>query len=409
MVLHVHTHDDQCPFDDVDFTDAELDAASVTGVLARGDKSVPFADLAVLRVRDDWVGDGRTNAGTWLSTLSDTGTTTATPTGLRRGSVLMPPAAFFAGPGWDRHFGFGAFGMDHEARAALTDPGRLTWGFELETQTSAGAAHGGEVRDVSDPEAWVTGELENPRHGVTMDHLRGWFDRNRTRLLRAEPMATARAEVATALRQHARDNGVPGTPASKWLKDRLPTLDIGSDGTVSGFEIRTRGGLTPADFDAAARAVCSVPHTVDTGCSFHVHVKLPGRRLTYSQDFHRLLLEWLVCHVDEFPAPVLTRLADSGKRDRYFRPLLDEDKYRAIRHHPSGTWEFRLFGNVADAESALKCRALTEAAVRHALRVAAGEAQPLLPGAKAEFERKCLEAFRTGRPPQVAQATERSA
>lgn len=402
-MIHVHTHDDQCPFGgegvadaDTEFTDAELDAAALTGVLTRGSVSVPFADIAVLKVRAGWSGEGRTHAGTYVSLINDaTGPYPISPAGLRRGAALMPPAAFEPSPQWDRYFGLGAFGLTADARTYLADPRRLTWGFELETQASAGRRLGDSVPAEATPEAYAERAALDLHDRTARDRWDALVRPLRVAIMQGTADLTAMArDFRAQLADHARRNGIPQLDARAWLQGQLPGLDVGTDGTVRGFEIRTVGGVSPDDFGAAAAQVFSVAHIVDTGCSFHIHCGLGGARTGYSEAFHSNLMNYLACHVDQMPASVRTRLADAEKRDSYFRPVLGQDKYCAVRFHPSGTWEFRLFGNVDTLADALQCRALAERAMTHALAVAVGDDTPLLTGTLAL---KWLAAFNTGR------------
>lgn len=406
--IHVHDHEGQCVFGEVstgDFTPAELDAAIATGVLRQGGVELPVANLGVLRVRDDWDGPGASNAGAWLPVHAEDGTCRCNSQGLQRGSVRMPPDAFVRQGSWDRFFGVGAFGLEPVALRALADPGVLTWGFELETQRTAGGDRSGYAPDVLTPEQWVDARTLDPEDGLTRDAMAQYLRDNAEVLLRGESAPSLRDSVRAWLAAYVRRTGVTRMPLRDWLRSRFTALpvQVGEDGTVRGFEIRTRGGLTPDTFDATARAVLEVPHEVDTGCSFHIHCRLPGERQGYSREFHRHLTEWLVCHVDEMPAAVRRRLA-SDARERFFAPRLDENKYRAVHCHPEfGTWEFRLFGNLNAVDDALACRRLAERAVLHALRVANREAEPLLAESNyEELQRIYTAAFESGRRPAAA-------
>lgn len=161
-------------------------------------------------------------------------------------------------------------------------------------------------------------------------------------------------------------------------------LQLGSDGTVRGVEVRTVGGLTVKEFIRAAECVFNggVDHEIDTGCSFHVHVSVVKQPFSYSTKFQWALYEWLMNHIKEVPASVRRRwmkaaitTVDGELGGGYYKLALSKEKYSFVHYH-SGfkTWEFRCFGNVKSKKDAIKCMQLALRATMHAIRVTKGKA-----------------------------------
>lgn len=147
----------------------------------------------------------------------------------------------------------------------------------------------------------------------------------------------------------------------------VPNIEVGEDGSVRGGEARTIGALTPTEFMAAATALFeSHDFEIDTGCSFHIHLSVPGVDHVYSKAIQAEMFAFLLQNQDRLPESVRTRLKKDSK---YFEFRLDTEKYRAVHRHPQKTWEFRLFGNVSTALDAWKCLLLAIDTLRHAYQV----------------------------------------
>ena len=118
------------------------------------------------------------------------------------------------------------------------------------------------------------------------------------------------------------------------------------DGSVSGPEIKTDRPLSFVEAVEHAGRLATLPDiVVDSGCSFHIHLSYPGMDLTYSQELQAKLL--ISTATSTVPDSVRSRWR-SDSRDRYFKPILTQDKYAFVSHRPAhGTWEFRAFGNVS--------------------------------------------------------------
>lgn len=161
-------------------------------------------------------------------------------------------------------------------------------------------------------------------------------------------------------------------------------LNIGTDGTVRGFEIRTVNGLSVRQFIKATDILFgpSMKHEVDTGCSFHLHVGVKDTRFPYNPAFQAALIEYLLEHIEEVPKAVQERwntIATDHSHGRFFRPQVARDKYSFVNYHERcGTWEFRCFGNVNSKEDALKCLYLAMSAMVYAYKVVNKQVKPIL-------------------------------
>lgn len=149
-------------------------------------------------------------------------------------------------------------------------------------------------------------------------------------------------------------------------------LDVGEDGSVSGVEIRTLGPLTYDQFLTQLAAAFSVDHRIDRRCSFHLHLSLADVNHSYSGTMQRAAVEWLAKNADQMPLSVRERFADADWVKRYYRLFSEDDKYTAVSFRGCReTWEFRLFGNVANAADGEQCLKLAVQALQHAYKQAA--------------------------------------
>lgn len=147
-------------------------------------------------------------------------------------------------------------------------------------------------------------------------------------------------------------------------------LEVAQDGSVDGFEIRTKGGLDIESVKKAIELVFTKKHTIDTGCSFHVHLSVEGIKPKYNPEFQWRMMEFLLGHMDDVPKSVKKRWKDKDTREEYFALIPDEDKCTFVSYHYSGnTWEFRCFGNISNAKDANKCILLAAQAYRYAVKV----------------------------------------
>ncbi len=147
-------------------------------------------------------------------------------------------------------------------------------------------------------------------------------------------------------------------------------IDCGSDASVRGGEIRTVGGKSPARFMAIVSDIFKQnTFEIDHGCSFHIHLSVPGVMHKYGPDMQAEMMAYLFDQYHRWPLAVRKRFTTSSC-ERYFAPQLDRDKYSMI-HFSSHckTWEFRFFGNVSNARDARHCLILAIEAIRHAYRV----------------------------------------
>jgi hypothetical protein len=156
-------------------------------------------------------------------------------------------------------------------------------------------------------------------------------------------------------------------PAEYDFDTRNLPLELGTDSSVRGGEIRTLGGLTVSQFIQCARHVFKHKFEVDEGCSFHIHLSLPGIKHTYGKEFQANVIAYLLDHMYELPDSVIERLQSSAIR--WCKPELATDKYTMVHKHPQNTWEFRLFGNITNTKDAIRCLMLACRALQNAYRL----------------------------------------
>lgn len=170
-----------------------------------------------------------------------------------------------------------------------------------------------------------------------------------------------------------RRNNDPNTHFQAAPYNLPPSIDCGFDGTVRGFEFRTIGGLTLAEFGAAATPLFTLNHVVDEGCSFHVHVSIPGVRHKYGPRMQKAMIEYLVQNQDKVPGSVLERWRGIHDNEYINGLLRNGNKYNFINKHARfNTWEFRCFGNVDNYEDAMRCLRLAVGAMQYGYKVVSG-------------------------------------
>lgn len=253
--------------------------------------------------------------------------------------------------------------------------GLIRCGFELETQATEGNTWSGSgSSDEFDEDGFEEAVSErmseiigSELHDyVGSDLLERVESRVRTNLVEGDEIDRSRFEAE-------------GETPDEWLRNNhsIPSeLDVVSDGSVSGFEFRTkRGGVTYPQFIKAAKGIFDLSHTIDVGCSFHVHLSVFGVKHTYGQRLQQSMVEYLVENADRAPATVRARWF-AARNNQYIKKLIgnSDEKYCFVRMHTQGTWEFRCFGNVQNAADARVCLDLAIAAMMHGYRVLIGEA-----------------------------------
>jgi hypothetical protein len=168
---------------------------------------------------------------------------------------------------------------------------------------------------------------------------------------------------------HAMAIGIAMRDDNSSSKVNKPKIQCGKDGSVDGYEFRTIGALTYAQFVIASRAAFSLDHTIDEACSFHVHLSIPGVKHSYGDRFQLALVEYLIENIGRIPQSVRSRWKGAPS-NQYIKGLLSsKNKYSFVYAHEQGTWEFRCFGNVLNTKDGLTCLNIAIEAMAHAYQV----------------------------------------
>jgi hypothetical protein len=186
---------------------------------------------------------------------------------------------------------------------------------------------------------------------------------------------------------------------------KVPHVEYGTDATVKGPEIRTRGGLGIQAIRESLAVLERIPKTVDSNCSFHVHFSVEGMQVgSYRTDFHLALYEGLLNHLHELPEEVKSRISKTNWRERYFNFRAGSDKYLAVAWR-SYTWEFRCFGGVSSYKDQLKCVIVAAKAFHWACRAYSGREKRFLTSANQlegnSFYSKAIDRVVRGKTPTV--------
>jgi len=153
-------------------------------------------------------------------------------------------------------------------------------------------------------------------------------------------------------------------------------IEIVGDQSVSGKELRTIGGLDRHEFANATKAIFDgiedSDHYVDRDCSAHIHIKLGDIRHYYGDGkLHNAIMEYLIFNLDRLPKSVQQRLKSGG--NRWIKPYMDNNKYRWVNFHDQGTIEFRLFGNIDNADDLFQCQQIALESLAYGYQVRFGD------------------------------------
>lgn len=157
--------------------------------------------------------------------------------------------------------------------------------------------------------------------------------------------------------------------------------ECGDDNSVDGGEIRTEGPRTYKEFQKVCKVLTGKKNKwkVDGGCSFHVHLSLPGVKHKWGARFQAEMYAYLIGNLDSLPKPVRDRVFGKGIHWARFS-IGNGGKHCAVFQHSQGTWEFRLFGGISKYSEMIKCLDVAIATLQHAYRVRAGLSPSLIPG-----------------------------
>lgn len=155
-----------------------------------------------------------------------------------------------------------------------------------------------------------------------------------------------------------------------WLRNLPKKIEAGRDGSVRGFEFRTRGPCTYAQFKDLATYMFNLKHKIDTRCSFHIHISVPGVPLVIGDDdfnpYIKRMVAYLVYRRNLVPRSVRTRWR-SKSLGRHFSAAYGETRFVEF-NHGHNTVEFRCFGNVRNLQDAMTCLEFALKAVLYAYR-----------------------------------------
>lgn len=149
-------------------------------------------------------------------------------------------------------------------------------------------------------------------------------------------------------------------------------IEAKHDGSVEGPEFVVAGEGTSANQFSVllSRLFKQYNLEVDTRCSFHVHLSVPGIKHTYGPMLQCYMMEYLINNLHRVPESVRERWCDDTN---YFKPNLSTDKYTFINFHSDyKTWEFRCFGNVSNHKDGMRCLKLAVESLQYAYKVSLG-------------------------------------
>lgn len=274
---------------------------------------------------------------------------------------------------------------------------RFRLGFELETQRFHQHRYGDEIQsDIPDLERWELMK-KRKRESIYFDQTRRYpwaaaiADRMPSydtvfdvlRRYAQETQTDIRDRVAQEIEREVNNTPCPmkqlTTDSSFFLSLLSPSMrdrfQCERDGTVSGPEIQTKGGMTIDQTRNAARYLFSHPMAVDSGCSFHIHMSIIDVQHKPSDSLQMHMIDYLMRNVSRIPTNVLKRWITRNSQDncRYFspkEPCTSRYAFVAFRTQEGDrkpiTWEFRCWGGIDTFEDADKCIQLTTEAYTHA-------------------------------------------
>jgi len=256
-------------------------------------------------------------------------------------------------------------------------------GFELETQESDGIDSS--TRSI-DEDRFEEAVIENSEYYLInakflMEHLkdlniakfhdprRDTVNFNELSELLSESKIEQLRELAIETSRNNMSSGDFVIPHNEHFN--LKNVQLEYDGSVDGFEFKTKGPKTISEFKEAAKEIFGVEHNIDERCSFHIHLSIDGIKHNYGEQLQLLLMEGVLKQADKIPSSVLQRwragFEDMDDCGRYFQWKVEHDKYVAIsRHHTFNTWEFRCFGNVQNYKDATVCLKIAINALKYA-------------------------------------------
>jgi len=97
-----------------------------------------------------------------------------------------------------------------------------------------------------------------------------------------------------------------------------------------------------------------------------------GLKHRYGETMQQALTDYLIEHTAELPVDVRERW-EKVRQNRFFQPGVQRDKYSFVHAHQQGTWEFRCFGNIKNADDGQRCLELAVRAMQHAYKVLTGQ------------------------------------
>lgn len=241
-------------------------------------------------------------------------------------------------------------------------------GFELETQSTDGmkANDEGELDEDSYYEA-----ISEARDEL-LNELPSWLDihgrNNDSMRERIEEIAYEHASESVDSSEYTRDSLSTIRDQVRW--GSLSFVEVVKDGSVEGFEFRTVGGLKYLPFAKSLTALFKkFDHEIDDGCSFHVHLSIPGIKHQFGTQFQIALNEYIIEHQIRLPESVRERFK-GAPNNQYISGLVgSKAKYSFTHAHHSGTWEFRCFGNVQSASEGMACLNLAIEAMAYAYEI----------------------------------------
>lgn len=277
---------------------------------------------------------------------------------------------------------------------------QLTFGFELETQATQGfnrsdlKPNEDEIRELAreqadditnDPTEWPDYLDRNDLGPATQYMTIRWYNMSKQLMAAAETLgcdSLSQAEKVGLI--HDADTVLEHIYGSiiedNWESIESDPADLFSvpqgiramtDESVEGFEFTTDGPVSYNKFNELSAELFAMDHDVDYSCSFHIHIGLKSLNATnrlydHWDSMHDSLIKYICRNYHKLPKSQQLRGMKKDGLSSYTSRYGKDGMI--IYHRGYDTIEFRLFGNIDNADDAKKCLDMAVEALQYALR-----------------------------------------